>query len=42
MNIFLPILPELSIFIAAISLLVLGLFIDNINVKNKVNEIMIH
>ena len=30
MNIFLPILPELSIFIAAISLLVLGLFIDNI------------
>jgi len=30
MNIFLPILPELSIFIAAISLLILGLFIDNI------------
>ena len=30
MNILLPILPELSIFIAAISLLVLGLFIDNI------------
>ena len=30
MNIFLPILPELSIFIVAISLLVLGLFIDNI------------
>ena len=30
MNIFLPILPELSIFIAAISLLVLGLFIVNI------------
>ena len=30
MNIFLPILPELSIFIASISLLVLGLFIDNI------------
>ena len=30
MNIFLPILPEFSIFIAAISLLVLGLFIDNI------------
>ena len=32
MNIFLPILPELSIFIAAISLLVLGLFIDNIKI----------
>ena len=30
MNIFFPILPDLRIFIAAISLLVLGLFIDNI------------
>ena len=35
MNIFLPILPELSIFIAAISLLVLGLFIDNIKLIIK-------
>jgi NADH-quinone oxidoreductase subunit N len=30
MNIFLPILPELSIFISAVLLLILGLFVKNI------------
>jgi NADH:ubiquinone oxidoreductase subunit 2 (subunit N) len=30
MNIFLPILPELSIFISAVLLLITGLFVKNI------------
>ena len=30
MNIFLPILPELSIFISAVLLLIVGLFVKNI------------